>query len=150
MTAGRPPIPTNLKLLKGTVKKHRVNNLEPKPKTEGIKQPDYLSPIAAKHWPKMYNELKSAGIIADMDEDALAMYCEAYALWRDAVAKLTKTGTVIKSEAGYPIRSPYVGIQEKAFQQMKTMLVEFGMSPSSRAKVSVVEKTETPTGWDSF
>jgi len=45
---------------------------------------------------------------------------------------------VIKSpKSGYPIQNPYVGIANTSLQMMHRFLIEFGLSPSSRSRISV-------------
>ena len=88
--------------------------------------------------------------MSNLDVTALAIYCESYAMWQDATDKINSHGAVIKGKDGYPVRSPYFMVMQRAFDQMKAMLTEFGMTPSSRTKVSAVEKEKPATGWDSF
>lgn len=140
--AGRKPKPTSLKLLHGTAQACRMNKNEPKPKGDSIKMPSGLSDDAKKCWKQVAKHLKDAGVLTNLDVHALAMYCEAYARWFDANEKIKKFGTVIKAPSGFPVQSPYLAIANKAFDQMKSMLVEFGMTPSSRTRVSVSEKAQ--------
>ena len=42
---------------------------------------------------------------------------------------------MVKSPNGFPIQSPYLAVANKAMEQMRAMLTEFGMSPSSRTRV---------------
>jgi P27 family predicted phage terminase small subunit len=68
----------------------------------------------------------------------LAAYCQAWGTWIEAQASLRQFGTVIRSPNGFPMPSPYLAIANKAFEQLKAMLVEFGMSPSSRTRVEAI------------
>ena len=45
------------------------------------------------------------------------------------------------------MQSPYLAVANKAMEQIKAMLTEFGMSPSSRSRVTVAPRPEpaTPT-----
>jgi P27 family predicted phage terminase small subunit len=40
------------------------------------------------------------------------------------------------------MQSPYLAILNKAIEQMRTFIVEFGMTPSSRARVTVTKPRE--------
>lgn len=152
MAAGRKPVPTALKIVKGTDQKCRVNENEPTPKTDNIKMPANLSPLAQSQWEQICEQLIDARIMTNIDVQALAMYCEAYALWRDATDKINTTGAVVKGKDGYPVRSPFLFVAQKAFEQMKSMLTEFGMTPSSRAKVSTTNGSESAPDdpWNQF
>lgn len=140
MTVGRKPVPTALKLIRGTDQPSRVNKDEPKPKADKIKMPKGMSKLAQQHWDLVCCQLKDAGIITNLDVTALMLYCESFSLWRDATDKITTHGAVVKGRMDFPVRSPYLIVAQKAFDQMKTMLTEFGMTPSSRAKISTTKE----------
>ena len=74
-----------------------------------------------------------------LDTTALALYCEAFVTWKDASDKVVKHGAVIKGAAGYPVKSPYLRIANRAYDQMTRMLAEFGMTPSSRSRCTVTK-----------
>jgi P27 family predicted phage terminase small subunit len=78
--------------------------------------------------------------MTDIDGAALAAYCQAWARWVEAEENLVKYGVVIKAPSGFPIQSPYLAIANKAMDQMTRLLVEFGMSPSSRSRVTPAER----------
>lgn len=41
------------------------------------------------------------------------------------------------TNSGYPVVSPWLNIANAAMKQMRAFLIEFGMTPSSRSRVSV-------------
>ncbi|WP_232346024.1 phage terminase small subunit P27 family [Burkholderia pseudomallei] len=88
-------------------------------------------------------QLHAAGLLTVLDVTALGLYCEAFARWHDANEKVVKLGAVVKSAHGYPIPSPYLQVANQAYAQMTRMLAEFGMTPSSRSRVTV--KKPDPT-----
>ncbi len=147
---GKKPIPTNLKVIHGTAQPCRMNPNEPKPEKAGCpKAPKTLSIEARKHWRRITKDLEACGVLTNIDQDALAVYCELYAQWVEAGNMIRKKGMVIadpryadrKTESGkamvVPILSPYFRASMKLSDQMKQMLVEFGMTPSSRTRVQV-------------
>ncbi len=73
--------------------------------------------------------------LSRIDRAALAAYCQAWGRWVEAEEALRKYGVMIKSPSGFPMQSPYLAIANKAMEQMRAMLTEFGMSPSSRTRV---------------
>ena len=119
-----------------------MNHAEPKPVPGAPVCPDYLTGAARDEWFRISALLASAGVLTDIDGTALAAYCEYFAQWREAHVKLRKTGNLIKTPNGYPVLNPYFIIAKSAFSQMARLLVEFGMTPSSRARVRV----EKPVG----
>lgn len=146
---GRKPTPTRLKVVRGTDQPCRTNQDEPKPPADNIKMPAGLSPLAKKQWRKVCRQLKEADIITTLDVHALVLFCEVYARWVEANAKVVEHGTIIKSPNGHWVQSPYLAIANKAFDQMKGMLVEFGMTPSSRTRVGTASggKGADTGGW---
>jgi P27 family predicted phage terminase small subunit len=99
--------------------------------------PSELGLLAKREWKRIAEQLSRLGLLTTIDRAALALYCDAYGRWLEAVASLQKYGTVIKSPSGFPVQSPYVAIANKAGEQVRLLLAEFGMSPASRTRVQV-------------
>ncbi len=135
MKRGAKPAPTKLKALRGTVRADRANPHEPKVRVEIPPCPRELSEVAKKEWRRIAPELSQMGLLSRIDRAALALYCDAYGRWLEAIGSLQKFGVVIKSPNGYPVQSPYVAIANKSGEQVRLLLSEFGMSPSSRTRV---------------
>lgn len=138
---GPKPTPTALKIVRGNPGKRALPKDEPKPEA-GADAPDWLSPDAAAHWPLIARQLEDAQVLTVMDAPALALYCEAFARWKKANDHVLQHGQVIKSPTGVLKQSPYVLIANKAHDQMAKLLVEFGMTPSSRSRVSKAKPDE--------
>lgn len=150
MARGRKPLPTNLKINKGTARKDRTNKAEPKPKADSIKAPTYLSPVARAQWDAVVKKLKDAGILANTDVEALALYCCAFADWRAYCEEIERSGMIIYTGEGYPVTNPAVAQARNAFEQMRKLLPEFGMTPSSRAKIVSTKKPDDGDEWGDF
>jgi P27 family predicted phage terminase small subunit len=141
---GRKPTPTHLKLMRGNPGKRPINESEAQP-DRGADMPTWLSIDAQAHWPIVAKQLDDAGVLTTMDQTALGLYCEAFARWKNANDMVVKTGAVIKAPSGYPVQSPFVSVSNKAFEQMTKLLIEFGMTPSSRSRVTAKKKeSENP------
>ena len=139
MTKGRKPLPTALHILRGNPSRKKLTGLnEPTTKVEVPRTPQHLSPIAKKHFPKIAKQLAAAKVMTRLDTDALAMYCEAYAKWFTSNEELKNCEWITLTENGYPVQTPWLSISNNAFNQMKAMLCEFGLTPSSRTKVQTV------------
>jgi P27 family predicted phage terminase small subunit len=63
--------------------------------------------------------------------------------------QIQEFGPLVKAPSGYPMQSPFLAIANKAFDQMRAMLTEFGMTPSSRTKVRV-ERPDAGDPMDDF
>ena len=137
MKPGTKPKPTKLKLLHGEKNKDRINKNEPKPPPVAPKCPEWLTGEAKKEWKRIAKDLEVLGLLTRLDMAALAGYCDAYGRWVEASRKLQEEGLVVKAKSGYPMQSPYLSIINTAIKDMKSFLVEFGMTPSSRSRITV-------------
>lgn len=146
---GRKAEPSALKLLRGLPGKRALPADEPKPSPLSDAQPpDWLDDEAKIEWRRLAPILERLGVLTETDTGALTTYCEAWATWKGATQKIRQFGMVIKGKDGdLPIVSPYVKIAEKAFAQVKGMLIEFGMTPSSRTKVHAVKPEQKVSKW---
>ena len=116
--AGRKPLPTHLKMVRGTLQKCRMNPDEPTPDPEIPDAPPHLSPEAREEWERLALELYELGILSTIDRAALAAYCQAYGRWVEAEEQLRNIdGTMKLTETtsnGNIIQNPLVGIANKS------------------------------------
>jgi P27 family predicted phage terminase small subunit len=137
---GPAPEPVALKLVKGNpgnLAAHRLTDAL-RPRVEIPCCPSYLLPDAKKEWARITPELKKLHIVSQIDMAALAVYCQAYATWVIAQKKLKGLGAdglVDATPSGYQQMSAWYTISTRASDQMHKYLCEFGMSPSSRARI---------------
>jgi len=132
---GRKPVPTTLKMLRGNPGKRPLSDDEPRPKAKLPAPPSHLSAEAKREWWRLGKQLAAMGLMTKVDRAALALYCQAWARWLEAEVALKKYGVIVKSPNGFPMQSPYLAVANKAMEQIRAMLTEFGMSPSSRTRV---------------
>ena len=90
----------------------------------------------------MAKELHEIGVLTTIDRAALAGYCVAYGRWMEAEKIVAEKGAVLKTTAGNLIQNPYLAVANKAWEHMMKAAVEFGLTPSSRSRVKVVEVKE--------
>lgn len=137
--AGRKPLPTKLKVLRGNPGRRPLNDREPVPEQAIPECPPELDAVAAAEWARVCPELAAVGVLTRLDRSALAAYCQSWSQWIHAIEKLKTTGPVVKAPSGFPIQNPYFAIANSALKQMKAFLTEFGMTPSSRSRVHAGE-----------
>jgi P27 family predicted phage terminase small subunit len=140
--SGRKPRPTHLKVLEGNPGKRPLRKNEPKPPPTVPHCPRHLSDEAKKEWRRVTPLLDTLGLLTQIDRAALAMYCEAWGRWVEAEDCLKRYGVMVKSPSGFPMQSPYLAVANKAIEQMRGLLSEFGMSPASRTRISVEPLSE--------
>jgi len=119
-----------------------LNDQEAKPKVKArlVPAPSYLNEVAKKEWRRMGKRLFDAGLMTELDETALASYCQAYSQWIEANQAIEDEGAVVTKANGDMARNPWVAIRGDAWKEMTRMLSEFGMTPSSRSRVKVEKK----------
>ena len=135
---GRKPKPTALKLLDGNPGKRPLNEREPL-MLQGLPEPpEWLDAEARAEWDRIVPELAEMGLLSRADRPALAAYCTAWSRWVEAEAMVKKLGTIVKSpEKGFPMKSPYLSIADQSLETMRKLMVEFGLTPSSRSRIKV-------------
>jgi phage terminase small subunit len=114
MPRGRPAKSNALKIAEG-VRKQRINFDEPVYRAGSCEPPGWLWGYGLEHWNELAPLLSEAGCLSEGDRAALAMLCADYDQWRsdpDCSAA----------------RVRYI-----------RMLTEFGLTPSSRARVKRLE-----------
>jgi P27 family predicted phage terminase small subunit len=90
------------------------------------------------------------GLLSRADRPALAAYCTAWSRWVEAEAMVKKYGAIVKSpEKNFPMKSPYLSIADQAMETMRKLLVEFGLTPSSRSRIKVPD-SEAGDEFDQF
>lgn len=140
---GRKPKPVALKVLAGNPGKRPIKAQTVRPVPRAPYCPRWLSPAAKDEWRRVVPELDKLGLLTEIDVAALAAYCQAYARWREAEAILEREGIVVehtnKAGATNVVTHPAFFIAQKYAQQMRAFAAEFGMTPSSRARLSLPE-----------
>jgi P27 family predicted phage terminase small subunit len=134
---GRKPTPSYLKEINGNPGKRPLNTRAPRPDIRAPSCPRELSPVAKREWRRLARQLMMLRLVTDLDRAILAAYCQAFALWAEAVGAIRKFGTMVKSPSGYPMQSPYVAVANKQAELMIRIAAEFGFSPSSRSRIAL-------------
>jgi P27 family predicted phage terminase small subunit len=137
---GRKPLPSNVVRLRGNPGKRRLNDAEPRPAARVPPCPACLGDEARKEWQRLAKELGELGLLTRLDRALLAAYCQAHALWVEAVASIERYGTMVKSPNGFPMQSPYVAVANKQVEIMVRIAAELGMTPSSRSRIRVGDR----------
>jgi P27 family predicted phage terminase small subunit len=137
---GRKPVPTALKELRGTDRADRgVANESKPPVPETIPQPPtYFNRWAKKVWREYGQLLLDAGLFTDLDSIAFELLCQAYGRWIDAERHVSEEGPILISDRGNSYQNPYLGVANRAWEQIKKMLGEFGLTPAERTRVAAL------------
>jgi P27 family predicted phage terminase small subunit len=140
-----------LKLIEGNPGKRPLNDREPTPPAEMPECPEFLDAEARAEWERTAPILAGMNLLTVADRTALAAYCVAYSRWVQAEAQVARFGTIVKSpEKGFPMKSPYLTVADQAMETMRKLMVEFGLTPSSRSRIRVPEGGEAADEFDAF
>lgn len=146
-----PAKPTALKVLEGNPGKRPLNQYEPVTDSSKPVCPSWLCPQAKKEWRRIIPQLHAMGLAAKIDSDALAVYCQTYAKWKEAEEFIAKNGMTYqfpkKDKFGkvvslYIAQWPQVSVARACADQIRMMCSEFGMTPSARARMVVPGKKD--------
>ena len=105
--------------------------------------PRWLDEESRKHWKRYAPWLLESGLLARLDQIALALLCDAlsdFLASRDIVEAAAAAGEVrflAKTDKGNIIQHPAVGVKNKAWERVLKLLREFGMTPSARAGLAI-------------
>lgn len=164
---GPKPLPSNVHFLHGNPSKKPLSQLlgELHPEVEIPGCPSWMWAEAKKEWKRIAAELEKYGLVSKIDRAALALYCQAWAeyVWakkmlarkmheaETAEADAIARGETYKGGDGFMMPtpngsftySPYWVAANKAADQVDKFLASFGMSPSSRSRVSLSNNRQT-------
>ena len=101
--------------------------------------PQYLTGDARKEWIRVVPILEEMGVLAEADRTMLALYCKCYAEWREADS-LVKS-LLIKTSNNNIIQHPALSIRTAAWERLRKICAEFGLSPSARTGLAVTPKS---------
>ncbi len=137
---GRKPIPKNLHVLRGNPGRRPLKP-EPEPENRMPSCPSFLKGEAQKEWRRISKLLYHCGLLTPVDRTALAAYCQTFSQWVEAQGHIAEVGMVVKGSNG-PMQNPYLRIANRLLEQMQKLLVEFGMTPSSRSRIKIQPREE--------
>ena len=138
---GPAPQPTNIRILHGNPGKRAFNKQEPQPRRERPSCPRWLKGEARKEWKRVVPELDRLGLLTIVDRAGLATYCQAWSRYVEAEALLDKYGSILKAkDSEYFQVSPYATISKQNALLVKGFCQEFGLTPSSRTRISAPTK----------
>lgn len=137
---GPLPLPSAVKSARGTLRPCRTVANEPV--ALGLpRPPKELTKDQKKEYKRLVKLLGAAGVIGEMDGNALERYVRTWCRWRQAEQMIQKTGDVLPlkdAEGKVKLkRSPYCDIAATLAAQLDKLEQAFGLTPSARSRVNV-------------
>ena len=148
--AGRKPLPTEVKHIKGTLQKSRT---QPEPQPEGTlgEPPAYMAETAKEAWHYAI-EHAPLGLLTALDGAVLERWANCAGMYREALGKINQAGVsamLIKAPNGTLRRSPLMDVIRDLASEMRGYEDEMGFTPAARTRVSVLPRaTMEHDPWD--
>lgn len=141
-----PKKPTKLRILEGNRSRRPLpkNEVQPSTSSSTARPPSYLKGVARTEWKRVATELLDKGLLTDVDRAVLEAYCTTYANYREALDKVNELGAIQVTQTGYQQLSGWMSVLSKCRQDLVRYASQFGMSPSSRAGLTVDVDTKNP------
>ena len=139
---GRKPKPTILKKIQGNPGKRALPKREPKPQSE-VRRPYGLGKgLQDRFWKDHAPELERLGVLTGVDTAAFRLMAEHYAFAVQAAQELREGGSLTVEGREGPKKHPLLQALRDNSQMFKAFAVEFGMTPSSRARLQLPVEVE--------
>jgi P27 family predicted phage terminase small subunit len=136
--------PTIIKIAKGNPGKRPLNKSEPKPPSDDIAPPEWVTGVAREKWDNVVPKLKAMGVMTNADVDTIARYCtmhEQFVKYLDQCRRGLDV-LVIRDDAGkvkYMQSTPAATMLSKLAASMLRIEQEFGLTPSARSGLSATQ-----------
>jgi len=143
-------LPNAIHELRGNPGKRPLNKHEPKPERKMPRMPDLVKSDerAKKHWKRLAPMLLRMKCLTEADAIALANLCLDMSTLEQAQEKLQKTGLLVKTDkTGAVHQNPLLRLIAETSTRVSRGLREFGMTPSSRARIVVPHAHDPNNRW---
>lgn len=113
-----------------------------------IAPPDIIlnDEIALKKFNELVHELKEVDVLANVDVDLLAIYCDSWSNFVKATKMLAIQPLVEEQENKMGVMAktpnPYIKIQQTYSQQMIKLASLFGLSPADRSRIAHLQPSD--------
>src|SRR5699024_3782365 len=94
--------------------------------------PSHLSPLAKEYYKAIVEEMKISGVLSNLDVPLVSLTAVTLAIIRDCEETLNKEELIVDNKP-----HPAVSIRDRNLTQVRSLIVQLGMTPSSRASIAV-------------
>lgn len=157
--AGRKPKPTAVKKLEGNPGHRALHSNEPRYDAASDRAPTGMSEDARKLWHSIAHDVIGAGVLRSVDVPAFTLMAEHYALAIEAVREITAMvdGQQDSNEEkhlsplltidsnGNARKTPLLQVFRDNAAAYRAFATEFGLTPSSRARIHVQGDADQPS-----
>ncbi|MFD4853649.1 phage terminase small subunit P27 family [Bacillus mycoides] len=146
---GRKAKPIHLHLLEGNTSRLTKEEIDQRlaaekklqAKKDKVKPPIWLDSVAKREFKRIAGELLELDVITNIDVNALATYCDAFSDYIECTKIIREEGLLVeytnKAAETNKVPHPLLTKKKQLHEQMKALAVEFGLTPSARAKIVI-------------
>jgi len=132
----------NLRVIKGMAKAgQRIGSEPTRSPRNAPPEPPPMSAAAREFWDFYAPRMTRAGILDDLDREALYHLCEFGALCRRVLTELEDADTIVDSERGTK-SNPRFQIARDNVNLFRMLSSELGLNPTARARLNLPEPKE--------
>lgn len=113
-----------------------------KAKSNHPQPPEELDGEALLEWHRIVAELDAAGTLDKTDRAILTLYAQTWATHHAAARAVAQHGSVIKWPNGMPGPSPFYKVAKETAGQLRGLLADLGLTPTSRKAGTAGEEEE--------
>jgi len=147
---GPPKKPTAILKLRGSWR-GTSRPSEPQVESSKIPCPSWVSATAKKYWDEIATVLAGMQVSTVADCGAMVLLVDALSQYVHARNIVDEEGITTEGSVGNTVAHPAVGIRDAAWARAMKAMVQFGMTPSSRAAVTTSKKKDDkPDGKSRF
>lgn len=148
---GRKPLPTKTHIIRGTFGTRQRERAEAEPRVEPVEKvpspPSRLGKYGRELWVSLSDELVQKGILTALDLATLELTCSAFQIYAECSDALYRPGKKRRTLESYMrTRTQQTALElstmRAAFATYKSLMAEFGLSPSSRTRLHVAPAKE--------
>ncbi len=148
---GRKAKPTALKLIDGNPGNRKINETEPKPaKVYHPDPPTDFSSIQRLKWNEVTDKLAKCRVLTELDLDALEIYCREWVNLQEAISDISQRGKLLQMPSGGVMWNPSWAQYKHSQAVCRSIMSEFGMTPSTRTGLIASADGEGKNRWSKF
>lgn len=102
--------------------------------------PNHLSDLAKEYYKNIVNEMKDSEVLGNLDIPLVSLTAETLAIIRNCEERINDDGLfyTVTDRNGEVVQKPHpaVNVRDKNLTQVKSLLTQMGMTPSSRASLA--------------
>ena len=154
--AGRPRKPTALHELQGTGQPSRMNQLEPVLAGRLPDRPGWVDddPVTAALYDQVAMYIHNMGVSTEVDGIGISLLADQLGIYIEMRKKVREEGTVITVEGSTgqmkTIAHPCLPQMQSTITTIHKFLREYGLTPSSRPNVSVIDNADSVDSLQDF